>query len=86
MRIPITKSRLSEMHGIRILNNTSHKQLEDAYSPIGAPWNRAREGPKSVRRGPLQNDVEQLLGSVDHVIGAGALELRTAAKAPRHAT
>lgn len=38
------------MHGIRILNNTSHKQLEDAYSPIGAPWNRAREGPKSARR------------------------------------
>ena len=38
------------MHGIRILNNTSHKQLEDAYSPIGASWNRAREGPKGARR------------------------------------
>lgn len=75
------------MHGIRILNNTSHKQLEDAYSPIGAPWNRAREGPKGrTAGGPLQNDAEQLLGSVDHVIGAGALELRAAAKAPRHAT
>lgn len=75
------------MHGIRILNNTSHKRLEDAYSPIGAPWSRAREGPKERMAGePLQNDVEQLLGGVDYVIGAGALELRTAAKAPRHAT
>lgn len=73
------------MHGIRILNNTSHKRLEDAYSPIGAPWSRAREGPKERMAGePLQNDVEQLLGGVDYVIGA--LELRTAAKAPRHAT
>lgn len=75
------------MRGIRILNISSHMRLEDAYSPIGAPWNRAREGPKGrTAGGPLQNDVEQLLGSVDHVIGAGALELRTAAKAPRHAT
>lgn len=75
------------MRGIRILNISSHMRLEDAYSPIGAPWNRAREGPKGrTAGGPLQNDVEQLLGSVDYVIGAGALELRTAAKAPRHAT
>ena len=75
------------MHGIRILNNTSHKQLEDAHSPIGPPWNRAREGPKGrTAGGSLQNDAEQLLGSVNHVIGAGALELRAAAKAPRHAT
>lgn len=75
------------MHGIRILNNTSHKQLEDAYSPIGAPWNRARGGAEErTAGGPLQNDVEQLLGSVDHVISAGALELRAAAKAPCHAT
>lgn len=75
------------MRGIRILNNTSHKRLEDAYSPIGAPWNCAWEGPKGrTAGGTLQNDAEQLLGSVDHVIGAGALELRTAAKAPCHAT
>lgn len=75
------------MHGIRILNNTSHKRLEDAYSPIGAPWNRARGGAEGrAAGGSLQNDAEQLLGSVDHVIGAGALELRTAAKAPCHAT
>ena len=74
------------MRGIRILNISSHMRLEDAYSPIGAPWNRAREGPKGrTAGGPLQNDVEQLLGSVDYVIGAGALELRAAAKAPRHA-
>ena len=75
------------MRGIRKLNNASHKRLEDAYFPIGAPWRRAREGLKECMAGePLQNDVEQLLGSVDYVIGAGALELRTAAKAPRHAT
>ena len=75
------------MRGIRILNNTSHMRLEDAYPPIGAPWNRAREGPKGrTAGGSLQNDAEQLLGSVDHIIGAGALELRTAAKAPRYAT
>lgn len=74
------------MRGIRILNNTGHMRLEDAYSLIGASWNRAREGPKGrAAGGPLQNDAEQLLGSVDHVIGAGALELRAAAKAPRHA-
>ncbi len=74
------------MHGIRMLNITSHKRLEDAYSPIGAPWNRARGAEGRTAGGSLQNDAEQLLGSVDHVIGAGALELRAAAKAPRHAT
>lgn len=38
------------MCGILILNNTSHMRLEDAYSPIGPPWNRVREGPKGARR------------------------------------
>lgn len=75
------------MHGIRMLNNTSHMRLEDAYPPHRCSLEPRTGGAEGrTAGGTLQNDAEQLLGSVDHVIGAGALELRTAAKAPCHAT